>query len=102
MSRKRFQMKRYLLLMLAAIASLYMVLPAAALAQGGKQMHLNLVENRTWPDITVNLTLTGPDGKAIPDLNAGQFQVTENGVSQKVVGLALGPERSVPLAVVLA
>ncbi len=88
---------------LALMALLAFGAPLVAEAQGGpRQMHVNQVDPRTWPDITVNLTLTGPDGKAVPDINASQFKIEEQNNPQTVLGLALGPSKDVPLAVVLA
>src|SRR5512140_983051 len=86
----------------AAVAALLLALvfPTGGFAQGGRQMHLNQVESRTWPDVIVNMTITGPDGKAVPDINGGQFQVHEQGQPQAIEGLALGPAKDVPLALV--
>src|SRR5436190_11453017 len=76
--------------------------PGAALAQQAqRKMKLNQVGNGTWPDVTLNLTLTGPDGKAVPDVLPSQFQVLEQGQPQALTGLELGPARSVPPALVL-
>src|SRR4051794_57009 len=75
---------------------------AAAFAQPGpREMTINNIESRTWPDITLNLTVTGPDGKAVSDIKAEQFQVSENGEPQNLTALELGPARSVPLALVM-
>jgi tight adherence protein C len=78
-----------------------LVLPGVAGAQGGRQLKLNQVSTRAWPDVTLNLTLLGPDGKAVPDINASQFEVREQGQPQTLVGLELGPARSVPLSLVM-
>ncbi|HET9494251.1 MAG TPA: VWA domain-containing protein [Chloroflexia bacterium] len=76
--------------------------PAAAFAQGAYTIVVNQVDGRGWPDIGLNITLLGPDGKAVPGLEASQFEIREEGQAQPVSGLALGPARNVPLSVVLA
>ncbi len=76
---------------------------AAAFAQSGGEIIINQVQvsERTWPDVTLNLTLLGPNGQAVGAVNAAQFQVKENGQLQEVLGLELGPARSVPIALAL-
>jgi len=76
--------------------------PWLAFAQQGYDLKLNQVRATAWPDVALNITLTGPDGRAIPDLNATQFEVREQGQVQSLIGLQLGPAKSVPLALVLA
>jgi tight adherence protein C len=76
--------------------------PAAALAQGAPSLVVNQVDGRGWPDIALNITLTGPDGKAIPNLDPSQFEIREQGQAQPVAGLTLGAARNIPLSVVLA
>ncbi len=44
----------------------------------------------------------GPDGKAIPNVDPSQFQITENDQPQAVTGLILGPSKTIPLSIVLA
>src|SRR5262245_26817242 len=80
------------LLSLLAIIVLLLGLAAPSLAlaqQGQRKMTLNQVGNATWPDVTLNLTLVGPDGKAIPDVLPAQFQVFEQGQQQNLIGLEL-------------
>src|SRR4051812_10963258 len=62
---------------------------------------VNRLEVGNWPDVDLNLTLLGPDGKAIPGVNASQFEVREQGQPQVIEGLELGVSRSVPLALAL-
>jgi tight adherence protein C len=73
-----------------------------ASAQAGQQMVINQIDGRGWPDINLNITLLGPDGKAIPNVDPSQFQVTESDQPQAITGLVLGPSKAVPLSVVLA
>jgi tight adherence protein C len=75
--------------------------PAGVSAQQGYNLEINQVRGSSWPDVTLNITLTGPDGRAVPDLNAAQFEVREQGAPQTLVGLELGPAKSVPLALVM-
>ena len=89
-----------------ALAALFSVLAGLwiqgiAGAQGGRNLILNRIESRTWPDIVLNLSLVGPDGKAVPDINPNQFEIQERGTTQNLVGLELGPARSIPLALAL-
>src|SRR6478672_5400089 len=102
MYRKRAALGRKISILLLIILALGVLFPFGAWAQGGRQMRLNHVETTTWPDVTLNMTLAGPDGKAVNDLNPAQFQVTENGKAQSIVGLAMGLAHDVPLSVVLA
>jgi tight adherence protein C len=74
----------------------------ASAQQAGQQMVINQVDGRGWPDIGLNITLVGPDGKAIPDVDPSQFQILEQNRPQQVTGLSLGPSKTVPLSVVLA
>jgi tight adherence protein C len=76
--------------------------PIAAYAQGAPTLVINQVDGRAWPDIGLNITLTGPDGKAVPGLDPSQFEIREQGQTQPVSGLTLGAARNVPLSVVLA
>ena len=76
--------------------------PAAAYAQAAPTLVINQVDGRAWPDIGLNITLTGPDGKAVPGLDPAQFEIREQGQAQPVSGLTLGAARNVPLSVVLA
>src|SRR4051812_9937251 len=79
--------------------------PALAGAQTAEPSKAKLTVNRVgvrkWPDVDINLTLVGPDGKAIPGVNAAQFEVHEQGQPQLVQGLELGASRSVPLVLAL-
>lgn len=88
---------------LACLVAFALVLggPGLAGAQEANNLKINQVRATNWPDVSLNLTLTGPDGKAVPDVNASQFEVREEGQPQTLVGLELGPARSVPLALVL-
>jgi tight adherence protein C len=76
--------------------------PISAYAQGAPTLVINQVDGRTWPDIGLNITLTGPDGSAIPNLDPSQFEIREQGQAQPVSGLSLGAARNIPLSVVLA
>ena len=68
---------------------------------GERKLKLNQVRSGAWPEVTLNMTLEGPDGKAVPDVQPGQFKVSEQGKPQALLDVQLGPARSVPLAVVL-
>lgn len=81
---------------------LQLVCAASASAQSGQQIVVNQIDGRGWPDISLNITLTGPDGKAVPDVDPTQFEVSEAGQPQAVQGLALGAARAIPLSIVLA
>src|ERR671932_714979 len=89
---------------LACAVALLLGYPLAAAAQGGRDLIINQVQvsERSWPEVTLNLTLLGSDGRAVGDVDASQFQVSEQGVPQALQGLELGPARSVPLAMVVA
>ncbi len=93
---------RILLLATLLVAYMGISLDGIALAQSSRNLTLNGIESRTWPDVTINLTLTGPDGKSIPGVDASQFQISEQGVIQRLTALELGPAKNVPLALVLA
>ncbi len=99
MSRRRSRVLLWPALLLVLTVSLG---PAAALAQGAPSLVVNQVDGRGWPDIALNITLTGPDGKAIPNLDPSQFEIREQGQAQPVAGLTLGAARNIPLSVVLA
>jgi len=75
---------------------------AAVSAQAGQTLVINQIDGRGWPNIDLNITLTGPDGKAIPGVDASQFEVREEDQPQTVTGMALGTARAVPLYIVLA
>lgn len=75
---------------------------AAVSAQAGQALVINQIDGRGWPNIDLNITLTGPDGKAIPGVDASQFEVREEDQPQTVTGMALGTARAVPLYIVLA
>src|SRR6266566_2765874 len=91
---------RWCLVLALIVAQLLIV--GVASAQAGQKLVINQVDGRGWPNISLNITLTGPDGKAVPDVDISQFQVLEEGQPQTSTGLALGQARSVPLSVVLA
>jgi tight adherence protein C len=74
----------------------------AVSAQAETTMKVNAVESRAWPDMTVNVNLTGPDGRAVPGVNASQFKVFEQGKEQPLTGLEFGPSKDIPLELVLA
>jgi tight adherence protein C len=79
-----------------------LIFTVSVAAQAAQKVVINQVDGRGWPDIDLNITLTGPDGKAVPDVDMSQFEVLEEGVPQTATALALGQSRSVPLSVVLA
>jgi VWFA-related protein len=78
-----------------------LVMAGSVGAQEAANFKVNRIEASSWPDLTINMTLTGPDGKAVADVNASQFQVFEQGKEQAVAGIELGPAHNVPLAIVL-
>jgi tight adherence protein C len=85
-----------------ALILVQLLLAGAVSAQAGQKLVINQVDGRGWPDISLNITLTGPDGKAVPDVDMSRFEVSEEGQPQTPTGLALGQSRSVPISVVLA
>src|SRR5215204_6653622 len=99
----RVYKRAYKALTVLTLLALFIALlaPTAASAQQGHDLKINQVRGNGWPNITLNVTLTGPDGEAVPELNPAQFQVIEQGQPQTVVGLELGPAKSVPLALVM-
>ncbi|MEO8286203.1 MAG: VWA domain-containing protein [Chloroflexota bacterium] len=74
----------------------------AASAQTGYKLVINQIDGRGWPSIGLNITLTGPDGKAVPDVDASRFEISEEGQPQAITGMALGQARTIPLSIVLA
>src|SRR2546423_13048433 len=77
-SRITFHASRFIPLVsvyFALVLILGLTAPGLALAQQGQRtMKLNQVGNAAWPDATLNLTLVGPDGKAVPDALPDQLQ----------------------------
>ncbi|MFL5734067.1 MAG: VWA domain-containing protein [Chloroflexia bacterium] len=69
--------------------------------QGDRKLTINQVRAGEWPQVTLNMTLEGPDGKAVPEVLPNQFEVREQGQPQSLLGLELGPAKSIPLALVL-
>lgn len=102
-----FHTLRRLILMLATL--LLGALPVATAfgapgeqsQQGDEQLVINQIEARGWPEITLNLTLTGPDGKAVPGVEAARFEVREENQPQAIAGLALGTARTVPVSLAM-
>ncbi len=82
-------------------ASLLGLVPGAG-AQAASKLSINQVDGHAWPDVGLNLTLVGPDGKTIPDVTAAQFEVREANQPQALAGLQLNAARNVPLALVIA
>src|SRR5690242_5531917 len=97
-----FRGRRVASCLVAVLALNVALFAASASAQEGQKLVINQVNGRGWPDISLNITLTGPDGKAVPNVDISQFEVSEEGLPQTSTGLALGQSRSVPLSVVLA
>jgi tight adherence protein C len=107
MSNRLSHIRNLTPLAIAAAALSMLVLAVAsgvmqAAAQSQSKLTVNQVNGRAWPDVTVNLTLLGPDGKAIPDVQISRFQVLEEAKPQNITGLELGQSKSVPLDIVLA
>src|SRR5437762_7978585 len=102
MFRKKRTFWRVPLVAFLIIPVISLALSSEVLAQAARKLTLNRVEANSWPEGTVNMTLTGPDGKAVPDVLPSQFEVREQDQPQALLGLQLGPARSVPLALVLA
>src|SRR5215213_6655590 len=67
---------------------------SAQTGDNGQKIVINQIDGRGWPDITLNITLTGPDGKAVPDIDPSQFEISEENQPQAVTGLTLGAARS--------
>ena len=101
MSKSHYSRARLRLRGVLVLFALSLAIPVAAYAQTGEQITINQVDGRGWPNVTVNLTLTGPDGNAVPGVEVSQFEITEAGQAQSLTGLALGPARDVPISVVL-
>jgi tight adherence protein C len=101
-----YKLTTYLALLLFLLCAFCFVPSGIAGAQTPPDARARLIVNRleveAWPDMAVNLTLVGPDGKAIPGVDASQFQVREQGRPQPVQRLELGASKEVPVAFVLA
>jgi tight adherence protein C len=94
-----FRRPAYFLLLIACC----LALPASLVsAQAASKLTIISLDGRAWSDVTITLSLTGPDGKAIPGVNVAQFQVFEQGKPQSVTGLELGPAKDVPVELVMA
>src|SRR5436190_19697094 len=79
----------------AIIAALLvgLALPVLAHAQTATRLTVNRLEAKDWPNVMVNVTLAGPDGRALPNLDPANFEVREQGQPQPVEGVVLGPAR---------
>ena len=66
-----------------------------------ERLTINQIDGRGWPLIKMNITLTGPDGRAVPGLEASQFEIREENAPQSTPALTFGPSTSVPLALAL-
>src|SRR3954469_7455856 len=101
-------MYKTLRLCILAALCLAVAAPSLASAQGNSQqaqdqlkLTLNQISAGSWPEVTLNMSLEGPGGKAVPDVQASQFEVREQGQPQALLALELGPAKSVPLALVM-
>ena len=65
-------------------------------------MTLNQLRGYGWPTVTINFNLRSLHNPRLGEVRPDQFVVEENGVAQKVTGVALGHDIGVPLSVVLA
>ena len=106
--RRRFRLSSFVFRLSSVSCALVLLIASStalatvASAQAGQQMVINQIDGRGWPDIGLNITLVGPDGKGIPNVDPSQFEIREQDKPQPVTGLSLGPTRTVPLDVVLA
>ncbi len=73
----------------------------SAAAQDARKLTINQTDADAWPNVTINLSLTGPDGKAVPNVDLSQFKVEEQGKPQGVLELKAGQAKEVPLSLVL-
>src|SRR5690242_8670926 len=55
--------------------------------QGAIKLIVNQIDGRAWPEITLNLSLTGADGKAFPGVVASQFEIREENQPQTIAGV---------------
>src|SRR5437016_4365625 len=78
-----------------------LLFPTVAGAQASSRLTVNRLEVGSWPDMSLNVTMVGPDGKAIAGVDASHFEVREQGQPQPFQGIELGASKSVPLALVL-
>src|SRR5436190_1896586 len=89
--------------LLAVIVGTYLGLSFQGIvsAQDARKLAINQTDADSWPDVTINLSLTGLDGKALPNVDVSQFKVEEKGKQRQVLELTTGPAKSVPLSLVL-
>jgi tight adherence protein C len=91
----------------AALLLALMVAAALAFASGAaaqsatRSMTLNQLRGYGWPTVTINFNLRSLNNTPLGEVRPEQFIVEENGVAQKVTGVALGHDIGVPLSVVL-
>src|SRR5918912_1240906 len=88
-------------LLTGLVLFLALLFPSVAGAQASSRLTVNRLEVGSWPDVSMNVTMVGPDGKAIPGVDASHFEVREQGQPQPFQGIELGASRSVPVALVL-
>src|SRR5437016_3290379 len=93
------QLAAYCWLVFSLPLSAFCLLPAAS-ADTGRKLTLNQVDADNWPNVALNLSLSGPDGKAIPGVTVQQLQVLEDGQPQAIQGLQFGPAKDVAVSVV--
>src|SRR5438105_3367146 len=91
------------ILLSAVILGTYLglALQGVVSAQDARTLTLNQTDADSWPEVTINLSLTGPDGKALPNVDISQFKLEEQGKPRQVLELATGPAKTVPLSVAL-
>lgn len=91
---------RPLLKIVLCLVSLLSMSNVAA-AQAQEQVVINQINGRSWPDISLTITLTGSDGKPVPDVEASQFSVSEDGKPQEIKGLDIAQSKSIPLSLIM-
>src|SRR5688500_8316409 len=100
MSKRFVKHNSILACVLICIVSL-LSMANVAHAQAENQVIINQINGRTWPEISLTITLTGPDGRPIPDVDASQFVISEDGKPQQINSLDIAQSRSVPLSLVM-
>src|SRR5215213_6170491 len=76
------------LLALALLLALGILAPLGANAQAAtRRLRINQVHSTEWPAVTINFSLRSLDDTPLGDIQAGQFEVEENGASQTVTQL---------------
>src|SRR6476661_1739413 len=84
---------QYSIILTTLVLLLALLSPAVVGAQASSRLTVNRLEVGSWPDMALNITMVGPDGKAIPGIDASHFEVREQGQPQSLQGIELGASR---------